>query len=240
MKKGFVLLGISMVFVLMIHTVSAVSGQQEKSPDFEGEGFITLFNNEDLDGWRKLTEYSGDWGQWTVEDGVLVGTQYPEGKGGLLVTEKKYKDFILYAEVKADYPVDSGLFLRVQPSVLSYQITIDYRPDGEVGAVYCPLGGDFLLHNPEVKEQWKQDDFNQILVSIKGQPPLINVSLNGKEVVAFKDEMKDGKYRVPEEGFIGVQVHPGESWGKGNHIYFRKIMVKPIDEIATLPNGRSQ
>jgi hypothetical protein len=190
MKKVSIFLSLSLLCVLTIHTASVVPGRQEKSPDFEGEGFVALFNNENLDGWRKLTAYSGDWGQWTVEDGVLVGTQYPEGKGGLLVTEKKYKDFILYAEVKADYPVDSGIFLRVQPSVLSYQITIDYRLDGEVGAVYCPLGG----------------------------------------VVEFKDEMKDGKYRVPDEGFIGVQVHPGESWGKGNHIYFRKIMVKSLYE----------
>jgi len=221
-------LSLSLLFILTVLTASAVSGRQEKGSDFEEQGFIVLFNNKNLDGWRKLTEYSGDCGQWTVEDGVLVGTQYPEGKGGLLVTQEKYKNFILYAEVKADYPVDSGLFLRVQPSVLSYQITIDYRPDGEVGAVYCPLGGDFLLHNPGVKELWKKDDYNQILVSIKGQPPIIKVSLNGKEVVEFKDEMKDGRYRVPDEGFIGVQVHPGESWGKGNHVYFRKIMVKPL------------
>jgi hypothetical protein len=194
--------------------------------DWESKGFIEIFNHKNLDGWRKLTEYSGDSGHWEVKNGILVGSQFPEGKGGLLVTEKKYRDFEIFAEVKADYPVDSGLFLRVQPSVLSYQITIDYRPDGEVGAVYCPLGGGFLLHNPEVKELWKKDSYNRVLISIKDQPPVIKVNINGKDVVEFQDELIDGEYRVPEEGFIGVQVHPGESWGKGNRIYFKEIWVK--------------
>ncbi|HZX10590.1 MAG TPA: family 16 glycoside hydrolase [Acidobacteriota bacterium] len=80
------------------------------------------------------------------------------------------------------------------------------------------------------KEMWKKDSYNQILVSIKGQPPLIKVNLNGKDVVEFQDESKDGEFRVPEEGFIGVQVHPGESWGQGNRIYFREIWIKPLLE----------
>lgn len=214
--------------ILVSLSAKRISVQKEAGQDWENKGFIEIFNKRNLEGWRKLTEYSEDFGHWEVENGVLTGSQYPEGKGGLLVTEKKYKNFELYAEVKADYPVDSGLFLRVQPSVLSYQITIDYRPDGEVGAIYCPLGGGFLLHYPEGKEIWKKDSYNQVLVSIKGQPPFIKVNINGKDMIEFQDESKDGKYRVPEEGFIGVQVHPGESWGKGNRIYFREIWVKPL------------
>ena len=114
-----------LIFLIVITTVSFLMS----------ENFISLFDGKTLDGWRKLTEYSGEAGSWEVVAGVIVGSQYPAGQGGLLVTEKKYSDFELYAEVKADYPIDSGLFLRVQPSVLSYQVTIDYRPEGEVGAI---------------------------------------------------------------------------------------------------------
>jgi len=199
-----------------------------RTPD-ELKDFTPLFNGETLDGWRKLTEYSGDAGAWIVKDGAIVGDQYPEGKGGLLVTEQKYSNFELYAEVKADYPIDSGIFLRVQPSVLSYQVTIDYRPDGEVGAIYCPLGGDFLEHKPEGQDLWKKDDFNSIYIRISGQPARILVQLNGQDLVDFTDVKVDKKFRVPESGFIGIQVHPGASWGKGNKVYFRKIMLKTLD-----------
>jgi len=228
MKKSLIVLGIFFLLFGGPLCLEMTSVQKMTEPELKEKGFIKIFNQENLEGWRKLTEYSQDFGYWEVESGVLVGSQFPEGKGGLLVTQKKYKNFELYAEVKADYPVDSGLFLRVQPSVLSYQITIDYRPDGEVGAVYCPLGGGFLLHNPEGKEIWNNDSYNQVWIRIQDQPPLIKVTINGEDVVEFKDELMEGKARVPEQGFVGVQVHPGESWGQGNRIYFREIWIKPI------------
>ncbi|MBD3414726.1 MAG: DUF1080 domain-containing protein [Candidatus Aminicenantes bacterium] len=237
MHKGQLILIPGLVFVLMVSSANPVCFGNEQRPNLEEEGFTQIFNKIDLKGWRKLTEYSSDHGLWEVKKGVLVGSQYPEGKGGLLVTEKKYRDFVLYAEVKADYPVDSGIFLRVQPNVLSYQITIDYRPEGEVGAVYCPLGGGFLLHNPGIKDLWKKDSYNQIWVRIHGQPPFIQVKLNGTDVVKFTDETAEGKFRVPEEGFIGVQVHPGESWGQGNHIYFREIWIKNLNRAQAASNA---
>jgi len=122
MKKIKLVLGWMLIFSL---SSGFLSQNQEM------EGFTPLFDGDTLAGWRKLTEYSGDYGKWTVKD------------GGLLVTEQKFSDVEIYADVKADYPVDSGIFLRVQPDVLSYQVTIDYRPDGEIGALYCPGGGDW-------------------------------------------------------------------------------------------------
>jgi len=192
------------------------------------EGFTSLFDGKTLDGWRKLTEYSGDDGKWEVIDGVITGDQYPEGKGGLLVTNKKYGNFEVYTEVKADYPIDSGIFLRVQGNVLSYQVTIDYRPDGEVGAIYSPLGGNFLVHKPEGEKLWKKGKYNSVRVRIEGQPPTIKVWINGTGLVGYTDTKYEGRDRVPPTGYLGIQVHPGESWGKGNKVYFRKILIKEL------------
>jgi hypothetical protein len=193
------------------------------------EEFVALFDGSTLAGWRKLTEYSGEAGKWEVVGGAIVGDQYPEGEGGLLVTEAQYQDYELLAEVKADYPIDSGLFLRVQPDVLSYQVTIDYRPDGEVGGIYCPGGGGFLVHKPEGEGLWKPEEYNTVRVRIQGQPAHIQVWINGTALVDFTDELVDGKSRVPESGFVGIQVHPGASWGKGNKVYFRKLDIKSLD-----------
>ncbi len=191
-------------------------------------GFTPIFDGATLSGWRKLTEYSGENGKWEVIDGAIAGDQYPEGKGGLLVTEKKYSNYEVIAEVKADYPIDSGLFLRVQGDVLSYQVTIDYRPDGEVGAIYCPGGGGFLEHKPDGEKLWKKDEYNIVRARIEGQPAHIQVWINENQLVDFTDTKKDGEFRVPQTGYFGIQVHPGASWGVGNKVYFRKILIKEL------------
>jgi hypothetical protein len=210
----------------MCSAVEKADSGKALSPD--EEGFVSLFDGHSLSGWRKLTEYSGESGKWEVKDGAIVGDQYPEGEGGLLVTEARFGDFELMAEVKADYPIDSGIFLRVQPDVLSYQVTIDYRPDGEVAAIYCPGGGGFLVHKPEGKDLWKAGAFNAVRVRIQGQPAHIQVWLNGTALVDFFDRLVDGKARVPADGYVGIQVHPGSSWGKGNKVYFRRLEIKPL------------
>jgi hypothetical protein len=46
--------------------------------------------------------------------------------------------------------------------------------------------------------------------------------------VDFLDELRDGQPRVPETGHVGIQVHPGASWGEGNKVYFRRLAIKPI------------
>ena len=137
-------------------------------------GFVDIFDGKTLDGWQKLTSYN-DHGQWEVIDGAIAGDQWPEGEGGLLVTKKQYSNFEIYAEVKTTYPQDSGLFLRVQPNVLSYQITIDHRPEGEIGAVYIPMGGGFAQHCYEGFSFWDPFDYNAMRVRIENQPPRIQV-----------------------------------------------------------------
>lgn len=194
----------------------------------EEKGWVSIFDGTTLSGWRKLTEYSGDKGKWVVEDSMIAGDQYPDGEGGLLVTEKKYRNFEIYLECKADYPIDSGVFLRVQPDVLSYQLTIDYRPDGEVGAIYSPGGGDFLFHNKKGVNLWKKNEFNKVRIRIIDNPPMITAWINDKKTVEYHDTMVKGKVRIPAEGFIGIQVHPGESWGTGNKVYFKNIKVREL------------
>ena len=203
----------------------------ERTPPQEGislEGFVSIFDGETLTGWRTLTESSENSGVWEVKNGEIVASQTPEGEGGLLVTLKTYRDFEAYAEVKTDYPIDTGLFLRVQPNVLSYQVTIDYRPDGEVGAIYSPGGGAFLVHNLKGKDLWKSEKFNTVRVRIQGQPPRIQAWINGSKAVDFTDTKVENGYRVPHEGFFGIQVHGGASWGTGNKVYFRRLLIKEL------------
>lgn len=208
--------------------LAAEEGTKEKPYKPDLSQFTSLFDGKTLTGWRKLTTYSGDDGKWEVEAGAITGDQYPEGKGGLLVTEKQYADYEVYTEVKVDYPIDSGLFLRVQPNVLSYQITIDYRPEGELGAIYSPGGGEFLVHKPEGFLLWKKGGWNTVIARIEDQPPKIKAWINGVQVQDYTDTLWNGKERVPATGVFGIQVHPGSSWGKGCKVRFRKIMIQEL------------
>ena len=68
-----------------------------------------------------------------VVHGAIVGTQSPFGDGGILLTDKSYRNFELYMEVRPDYGCDSGIFFRSTESGHAYQITMDYLPGGSMG-----------------------------------------------------------------------------------------------------------
>ena len=72
-----------------------------------------LFNGRDLDGWVQV-----EGGEWTVEDGTLVGrrgvhwTTNPETTGSWLRTEKTWKDFRLELQYTVNTKGNSGVFFR--------------------------------------------------------------------------------------------------------------------------------
>jgi hypothetical protein len=215
----------ALLSICLLSTTPRLDAQEQTDLN----GFVDIFDGKTLGGWEKLTSYNND-GQWEVIDGAIAGDQWPEGHGGLLVTKKKYTDFEVYAEIKTTYPQDSGLFLRVQPNVLSYQITIDHRPEGEVGAIYIPLGGGFAQHCYRGFSLWDPFEFNAMRVRIESQPPRIQVWLNGEKINDYQGALgKDGQPVVPQAGVIGIQVHPGENWRKGSKVLFRRIAVKELN-----------
>jgi hypothetical protein len=97
-------------------------------------GFTPIFNGENLTGWHvSPTNHHGVTPDYHVAQGAIIGTQSPFGDGGILLTDKNYKNFELYMEVKPDYGCDSGIFFRSTDSGHAYQITMDYLPGGSMG-----------------------------------------------------------------------------------------------------------
>jgi hypothetical protein len=98
------------------------------------EGFTPIFNGQNLTGWHASpTNHHGVTPDFRVVQGAIVGTQSPWGDGGILLTDKSYKNFELYMEVKPDYGCDSGIFFRTTEAGHAYQITMDYLPGGSMG-----------------------------------------------------------------------------------------------------------
>jgi hypothetical protein len=101
------------------------------------EGFTPIFNGKDLTGWHvSQTNHHGVTPNYYVEQGMILGTQRPLGSGGILLTDKKYRNVEIYMEVKPDWGCDSGLFLRASESGAAYQVTLDYLPGGRLGGMY--------------------------------------------------------------------------------------------------------
>ena len=184
-----------------------------------------LFDGKTMKGWRLMAVHGGNGGVWTVENGALVADQEKDHKGGLIGTEAKYSDYEIELEFKADYPVDTGLFLRVREDGMGYQITIDNRDGGFIGSLYAPAAGDFIQQNKDWPKHFKKDDWNKLRARIVGQPAHVQAWLNDVKMTDFKDNRE----RYPRAGYIGLQVHGGQgAWGDTSRARFRNIRINEI------------
>ena len=198
-------------------------------------GFESLFDGQTLNGWRKHlglpTEHVG--GRWEVIDGAITGFQDPPRRGGFLVSDRAFGDSVLRLDARLDYPVDSGIFLRVGKDGKSHQVTLDHRPKGDIGAIYLPWTQGMVLPNPLGERAFHKDGWNRIEILIKGEPALIRVRLNGRLITDFQHTETTTK-GVRRHGGIALQVHPDVShvtlWREGNRVRFRNIRIKVLDE----------
>lgn len=109
-------------------------------PAADAEGYVTLFDGKTLGGWHKNPQKigHGTGGKWEVKDGAITGEQDPpnSGNGGILLTDRKFSDFELLLEMKPDWGIDSGLFLRSNDKGQCVQVMVDYHEGGNVGHLY--------------------------------------------------------------------------------------------------------
>ncbi|HZS09657.1 MAG TPA: DUF1080 domain-containing protein [Blastocatellia bacterium] len=192
---------------------------------FAKDEWQKIFDGKTLTGWRLMAVHGGRGGVWVVEKGALVADQDKDHTGGLLGTEKKYSDFEIELEFTADFPVDTGLFLRTRDDGMGYQITIDYRKDGFVGSLYAPAEGGFIQQNKQWEQVFHKNGWNKLRARVEGQPAHVQAWLNGVKMTDFKDN----RDRYPREGYIGLQVHGGEgAWGEKSKARFRNIRIQEL------------
>jgi len=182
-----------------------------------------LFDGVSLSGWQRRNRPGHGWGSvWTVTDGAIDGVQEWPGALGLLATRRAFGDFELRLDVKTDWPIDSGVLLRVSGFARAYQVTLHCRPDGDVGGISVHEAGDRRVPAKGWKKVWKKDDWNQLRVAIKGSPPEIRTWLNDKPMATHKD---DGKgERLADSGPIAFKIH-GHEECFNNHVYFRDVRI---------------
>ncbi len=172
-----------------------------------------MFDGRSLAGWHTIPG-----GKWEVKDKVILGTSArTEGRHGLLVSDKKYKNFTVKLDFKATKG-NSGLYFRAEKvpgsvGVHGFQAEIDATAD--VGGLYETGGRAWVAHpTPEqVKKYFKPGDWNQMTVTADGRH--IVVEVNGHKTA----ELNDDPGRT--EGHIALQMHGGQDM----HVEFRNILI---------------
>jgi hypothetical protein len=216
------------------------------------DGFTEIFNGKDTAGWHvSRTNHHGTMPLFRVLDGVLVGTQDPPGKGGILLTDKKYKNVEVFLEVKPDWGCDGGLFLRSSEAGEAYQVTLDYLPGGTMGGIYgerlTGVGGppaaemtpeqkaaraeEFRTRNEAWQKAWKREEWNTVRARIEGDVPHIQVWINGERVTDFTDTANHAKDGATD-GMLAIQMHYSNDttkrWVPGGFWRWRTIAVKEL------------
>jgi len=199
---------------------------------FHGAGLQSVFDGATLGGWvEKGGRYDGS-ALWTVEDGAIVGRATPEGKGGLLYLSSVFEDVTIECEFQIDHPFDSGVFLCMEPRALDgagrkgYQVTLDHRPGGEIGAIYAD---GYLAHNPEGASRLLSNAWNHLEIRYTRNPPRIRAWLNGWSISDYAVEGDTSSYAP--RGRIGIQVHSARPTPAGEvppAVRFRRIGVRPL------------
>ncbi|MBI2807392.1 MAG: DUF1080 domain-containing protein [Planctomycetes bacterium] len=243
--------GSTLVSHLRLGLVSNVVGGKKND-----DGYVSIFDGKTLRGWhisaktghsRPSKNKTG--GRWVVENGAIHGSQDIPGNGGIIITDRKYKNFEVVLEMNNDFTLDSGLFLRSTEEGKCYQAMIDYHKNGNLMGIYgegLPGGQPhvknfaFLDKVTDIKEIkapfklpikpgdwpkfWKHGQWNEIKARIVGNPPRITTWIKGVKFMDYQDDKK----RLAGEGGIALQVHGGGDYTK-EFVRYRNIRVKVLD-----------
>jgi hypothetical protein len=196
------------------------------TPEEISEGFVPLFNENDLKGWI------GENHSYLVEEGTIVIR--PTKGGGNIYTESEYSDFIFRFEFKLTPGANNGLGIRTplkgDAAYVGYELQIldntaeiykDLEPYQYHGSVYGILPAKRGYLKPV--GEWNSQE-----VMVHGED--IRITLNGTVIVEgnLKEVTKNGTADGKEHP--GVQRSSGHIGflGHGSLVWFRNIRIKEL------------
>lgn len=208
------------------------------------EDWSYLFDGKSFDGWHTyLRDTISD--QWKIKDEVLFYSPDPDKAQGMnnLVTDRKYRNYVLSLEWKISIDGNSGVFYGVLedekyvvPYMTAPEIQIrDYTNIADFTDKQQMSGAIFGIVGVEKDVSRKAGEWNQFLIKIDHNENIGLVVLNDKEVAnfpvngeAWNTLVADSKFKdwegfgITQEGHIGLQDHAHGVW-------FRNIKIKELD-----------
>jgi hypothetical protein len=192
----------------------AEAGGDKKTPAPEA-GWVQLFNGKDLGGWKTFDPEQLK--NWYVKDGIL----YSSGKTAshLFSPRDDYENFHYRIEAKISDKGNSGQYFRTKfgkgyPKGYEAQINSNFPPDPQrTGSLYGFVKITEMLVPPET---W----FTQEVIANGNH---IQIILNGKKVVDYKDEKN-----TYTRGHFAIQQHGPAKGGPDVQVALKKIEVKEL------------
>ena len=218
------------IFILAIAIISSIPAQSRAyaPPTDEQNGWVDLFNGEDLDNWVQRNGKA----EYRIEDDAIVGTTVMNTPNSFLCTQEDYSDFILEFEVLIDPLLNSGVQIRSESKaeynngrVHGYQVELDPSKRAWTAGIYDEARRGWmysLTRNEPAQHAFKQGTWNKIRVEAIGHS--IRTWINGVMAANLLDDMTP-------TGFIALQVHGigNNEEEEGREIRWRNIRIKTED-----------
>jgi len=215
------------IYVKLMNAALLVAFIGCSSPTDSDDGWVDLIDGNTLNGWTRVSGAA----EFTIEDGVIIGSAVANTPNTFLISDQQYEDFILELEIKVDHESsNSGVMVRGQYDpdggegqgrVYGYQVELDPLERAWSGGIYDEARRGWLYPltlNPEARSAFKEGEFNAYRIEAIGNE--IKTWLNGQEVAYLVDDM-DSK------GMIGLQVHSIRNPEDAGHkTYFRNVRIQ--------------
>ena len=197
--------------ILVAASLALVAG--DNKTDFQ-----PLFNGKDLTGWK--LRHPDAHNSWTVEPGGILKNTVEHGQHGVdLLTERKFRNFVVHYEYMTPDDSNSGFYLRGRQEI---QILGDYKSGkankGSNGAIYNFKAPDQFVTKPG-------GEWQTVEVTLIGDR--ITVILNG---VKIHDNVQCDQATGGE--LDRNMDQPGPILLQGDHgtVSFRNIRLKELPE----------
>jgi hypothetical protein len=218
--------------ILAASTGFAASPKSEKSAKTDpqsardADGWISLFNGKNLDGW-KLSKDNPD--TFKVVDGQIVAKGkvchlYYAGK----VNDANFKNFQWKCEVMTKPNSNSGMYFHTKyqdagfPTTgIECQVNNSHRDPRRTGSLYQLK--DVMNDSPAKDNEW----FTQEVI-VKG--PHITVKVNDKVVNEFDWPENFKREAGFKDNLLGSGTFALQGHDPGSEVHYRKIMVKPLPD----------
>lgn len=183
------------------------------SSAFAEEGWIEMFNGEDLSGW-KVSEN----GKFKVEEGAIVANGE---RSHCYFMGKEFKDFVFEAEVKTTRGSNSGIYFHTAYQEEGWpeqgheiQVNVSHTDPVKSGSLYNRVK---LFRTP-----MKDDEWARYRITVKGQT--VRTEINDQ--VLYEYVQPPGVSGGPRlgSGLIALQAHDPESV-----VHYRGLRIKPLD-----------
>ena len=212
---------------IFIREIPREGGSKELSEKEKSEGFVSLFNGDDLTGWTGSTK------GYLVKDGKIILD--PKLGGGNLYTIDQYGDFVLRFEFRLTPGANNGLAIRSplsgDPAYVGMEIQIldntaakysNLRPYQYHGSIYGVVPAKRGYLKPI-------GDWNSEELIARG--PRISVKLNGTTIIDADIEEASKPKTMDGRDHPGLQRQAGHLGfcGHGDHVEFRNIRIKALN-----------